>query len=103
MEGNNKDGEISKSQRQWRVVVGWWCYLYTSQSKGRNQVEEYEEGTCKTNLGVGRGFPGGLVVKNLPANAEDVGSFNPWPRKILHAVGHLSPCTTTTEPMQHSY
>lgn len=22
MEGNNKDGEISKSQRQWRVVVG---------------------------------------------------------------------------------
>ena len=27
------------------------------------------------------GFPGGLVVKNPPANAGD--SFNPWVRKIL--------------------
>jgi len=28
------------------------------------------------------GFPGGSVVKNLPANAGDVG-FDPWVRKIL--------------------
>ena len=27
------------------------------------------------------GFPGGLVVKNLPANAGECG-FNPWVRKI---------------------
>ena len=29
-----------------------------------------------------RGFPGGLVVKNLSANAQ--GSFNPWPSEIPH-------------------
>ena len=27
------------------------------------------------------GFPGGAMVKNLPANAGDMG-FNPWVRKI---------------------
>lgn len=59
MEGNNKDGEIPKSQRK--------CGIYTSQSKGRNQIAGIRKrGTCRTNLGVGRGFPGGPVVKNLP-------------------------------------
>ena len=45
------------------------------------------------------GFPGGAVVKNLPANAGDTGSspgpgrsHTPW------AVQQLSPCATTTEP-----
>ena len=28
------------------------------------------------------GFPGGSVVKNLPAKAGDVGSINPWDGKI---------------------
>ena len=32
------------------------------------------------------GFPGGLVVKNPPANAE---GFDPWSRKIPHAAGKL--------------
>ena len=44
-----------------------------------------------------RGFPGGTVVKNLPANAGDTGS-SPGPGKIPHAVEQLSPCATTTEP-----
>ena len=44
-----------------------------------------------------QGFPGGTVVKNLPANAGDMGSI-PWSRKIPHAMEQLSPCTTTTEP-----
>ena len=35
-------------------------------------------------------FPGGLVVKNPPANAGD--------RKIAHAMQQLSPWATTTEP-----
>ena len=35
-------------------------------------------------------FPGGLVVKNPPANAGD--------RKIPHAMQQLSPWATTTEP-----
>ena len=42
----------------------------------------------------GGGSPGGSAVKNLPANAGD-----PWCRRIPHATGQLSPCTTTTEPV----
>ena len=42
------------------------------------------------------GFPGGSVVKNLPANAGDVGSVpgmgSPW-------YGKLSLCATTIEPV----
>ena len=29
--------------------------------------------------------------------------FNPWPRKIPHAVGQLSMCVTTTESMGCNY
>ena len=42
------------------------------------------------------GFPHGLVVKNLPANA---GGFNPGFRKISHASEQLSPCTAIIEPV----
>ena len=43
-------------------------------------------------------FPGGAVVKNLPAG--DVGS-SPGPGRshIPHAAEQLSPCATTTEPV----
>ena len=41
------------------------------------------------------GFPGGAVVKNLPAKAGDMGLS---PGKIPHAAEQLSPCATTTEP-----
>ena len=50
-----------------------------------------------------RGFPGGPVVKNLPAEAGDIG-FDPWSRKISHATGQLlslcawSLCSATREP-----
>ena len=40
-------------------------------------------------LNVPQGFPGGPVVKNLPAN--------PWSKKIALATRQLSPCATTTE------
>ena len=43
------------------------------------------------------GFPGGSVVKNLPASAGHM--FNPWSRKIPNASEQLSLCTTTTEPV----
>ena len=46
---------------------------------------------------VKRGFPGGAVVKNPPANAGDMGS-KPRSGKIPHATEQLSLCTTTTEP-----
>ena len=41
-------------------------------------------------------FPGGPVVKNLPANTGDLG-FDSLSRKIPHALGQLSPCVATTE------
>ena len=45
-----------------------------------------------------RGFPGGAVVKNLPANAGDTGS-SPGPGRshIPHAAEQLIPWATTTE------
>ena len=45
----------------------------------------------------GAGFCGGRAVKTSPASAGDSG-FNPWSKKIPHAMEQLSPCATTTEP-----
>ena len=42
-------------------------------------------------------FPGDLVVKNPPCNAEDAGSIPGWGTKIPHAEGQLSPGVTTRE------
>ena len=47
-----------------------------------------------------RDFPGGPVVKNLPSNAGDTGLIPGRGTKIPHAMGQLSPHTTTTEPVQ---
>ena len=44
----------------------------------------------------GRGFPGGAVVENPPANAGNTGS-SPGAAKIPHAAEQLSPCATTSE------
>ena len=43
-------------------------------------------------------FPGGPVVKNLPAGTGDKGSI-PGLGKIPHVTGQLSLCATTTEPV----
>ena len=45
-------------------------------------------------------FPGGQEVKNLPASAGDMGLI-PGLRRS-HARGHLSLCTTATEPVLQS-
>ena len=37
------------------------------------------------------------MVKNLPCNAEDVGSISGQETKIPHASEQLSPCASTTE------
>ena len=42
------------------------------------------------------GFPGGSVIKNQLCNAGNL--FDPLSGKIPHALGPLSPCTTTPEP-----
>ena len=44
-----------------------------------------------------RDLPGGPVVKDPPFNAGDAGSVPGQGTKITHAMGQLSPCTTTTE------
>ena len=49
-----------------------------------------------------RDFPGGLVVKNLPCNAGDMGSIPGRGTKISQAAGQLSLCAATTEPMHHN-
>ena len=48
---------------------------------------------------IGGDVPGGPMVKNLPANAGDTGSIPGQKTKLSHAVGPLSPCATTTEPV----
>ena len=53
-----------------------------------------------------QGFPGGEVVKNLPAKKKKKESacqcrghgFEPLSRKIPHAAEQLSLCATATEP-----
>ena len=42
-----------------------------------------------------RGFPGGPVAENPPANAGDAGSAPGWGAGIPQAVGQLSPPATT--------
>ena len=42
-------------------------------------------------------FSGGPVVENPPANTGN--GFDPGSEKIAHAMGKLSPCTTTSEPV----
>ena len=46
-------------------------------------------------------FPGGPVVKNLPSNAEDVGSILGQGTKIPHAAGQLESPRATTK-IRHS-
>ena len=48
-----------------------------------------------------RDFPGGPVVKNLPANAGDIGSTLDVGIKIPLEVEQLSPCAVTTKPPGH--
>ena len=46
-----------------------------------------------------RDFPGGAVVKNLPANAGDTGS-SPGPGgSHMPQSNYELPCATTTEPV----
>ena len=44
------------------------------------------------------GFPGGSVVKNLPANAGDM-DLIPVLGRFPQALEQLSLCATTTEPV----
>ena len=49
--------------------------------------------------GISLMLPGGAVVKNPPANAEDMSSIPGLGTKIPHATEQLSPGIPTTEPV----
>ena len=70
-------------------VSHWWLgdSLFLMTQKGSLYT------LTKNNLN----FPGGSVIKNLPVNAEDTGLI--LCKKILHVVGHLSPCNIAIEIM----
>ena len=57
--------------------------------------EEAKKGNYNKTQNYGN-LPGGAVIKNPPANAED--RFEPWSVKIPYAAEQLSPYDTTTEP-----
>ena len=63
--------------------------------KQRELDTECQVGFSNTWL---QGFPGGSVVKNLPASVGDTGSI-PESRKIPHASWQINPCTRITEPV----
>ena len=64
----------------------------------RNRVRDkpwgntMRKGTSKVYLG---DFPGGLVVKNLPSNAGDVGLIPGCGTKIAHAAEQPNLCAAT--------
>ena len=46
-----------------------------------------------------RNFPSGPVVKNLPSKAGDKSLIPGGGTKLPHALGQLSPCAETNDPM----
>ena len=51
----------------------------------------------KNNEVCTKDIPGGLVVRNMPANSGDTGSIPGLSGKIPYTRGQLSPHATTTE------
>ena len=55
--------------------------------------------SCALKMSQFRDFPGDTVVKSLPANLGVSGSIPTTGTGIPHAVGQLSPGSTTREAM----
>ena len=68
------------------------CLLATCVSSSQKCLGTY------THFKIGLGLPWWLSGKVSACQCRKHG-FNPWPGKIPHALGQLSPCTTTTEPV----
>ena len=92
----------SHKQRSLAGYSSWGCKSWTWLSNSTttaNYVPSRLWTTEETKLD----FPGGPVVKNLPANVGYMGLI-PGPRKIPHAAEQLiSLCAATTELMCHSW
>ena len=59
----------------------------------------FSEDKVQDQKSYGRDFPGGPVVKNLPCNAEYMGSIPGQETNISRASGQFSQCAATTEPV----
>ena len=88
-DGEIKIGHRTKEEAKspgGRVVDGWWGI-------------DFE---CLHNLilktKTGSRLPWCLSDKETTCQCRRHG-FDPWPGKMPHAVEHLSPCTTATEPV----
>ena len=75
------------------LIPGQGTRSHMPQPKIPNAEIKRSRVTVKTRC---RGFPGGPVVKNPPANTGDTGSM-PGSGKIPHASEQRSPCATTPE------
>ena len=82
-----------------QVFSANYCHFLTSNKQFHNSwlisSQEFRS-TWSFIENTGEDFPGGPVVKNLPANAGSMGSVPVWEDFICH--GSSSPCATTTEP-----
>ena len=71
-------------------------HVYLQRAIGDETLPNFQ--SVNSSSQVTTGFPGGSVVKNLPANGWRQ-EFNPCPRRIPHAAEQLSLSTTTIEPV----
>ena len=75
-----------------KAAAADWNYLSSIfRSKRNMEIEGYK---CKYR----EDFPGGSVVKNLPASAGGH-RFDPWSGRIPHALGQPGPHAATAEPV----
>ena len=78
-----------------------WLGLHTSTARGTGSIPGWgtkilHAAWSKKKKKQAWDFPGGAVVKNLPANAGDTGSSPGLGRS--HMLQSISPCATITEP-----
>ena len=79
----------------------WVTYHTTLDATIFHTAETEREDKGERQRKVGRGFPCGPVVKNLPSNAGDEGLIPGGGTKMPQATGQLSLQVTTTEPGSH--
>ena len=91
MRDESKKGKKRKPIQECIIPMGWLLLRVTSYFENLLRIMKRASKLFTWD------FPGGPVVKNLSSNAVDAGLIPGRGTKIPHAVGQLSPRTTTTE------